>query len=103
MAVLTLLGCLWTRLPEPITAPVASAPLAVDVNRASLDALCALPGVGRKTAAALIAGRPYADWQQVEARLGRARLRRCRRWLRLELNPSAPPRVRPSARSETAR
>ena len=103
VAVLLLLGWLWTRIPEPLPGPPVSAPLALDVNAASLEALRALPGVGRKTAAQLVAGRPYASWAGVEARLGRSRFARCRPWLRLDVNLEAGSGLDRSARTETAR
>jgi DNA uptake protein ComE-like DNA-binding protein len=70
--------------PRPQPRPVAARSLVVDVNRAGLGELQALPGVGRKTAARLVAGRPYGGWEQVEAVLGPGRLRRLRPFLRLE-------------------
>jgi competence protein ComEA len=41
----------------------------IDLNHASVQALEALPGIGRAYAQAIVAGRPYANKTQLRARL----------------------------------
>ena len=64
----------------PATAPAAAPPAAtapakptakseiIDINRASASELDALPGIGPARAAAIIAGRPYANKRQLVSR-----------------------------------
>ena len=82
-AVTTLaLGVLLGRValvPEP--APPSVRPLLIDLNTASLEVLTILPGVGRKTAIVIMAGRPYADRADLARVLGPERARRLREHL----------------------
>jgi DNA uptake protein ComE-like DNA-binding protein len=58
------------RSPRPAiaTPAVPSGPPLIDINSADAKALDALPGVGPARAAAIIAGRPYADKHDLVAR-----------------------------------
>lgn len=50
-----------TEVPPPV--------LRLDWNRAPVEALLALPGVGEARARALVQHRPYADWSDLERRV----------------------------------
>ena len=57
------------RTRPAISAPLAPAgPALIDVNSADLKTLDALPGVGPARAAAIVAGRPYTDKQDLLTR-----------------------------------
>ena len=56
--------------------------LAVDLNRAPLGELEALPGVGPATARALVAARPIRSERQLQALLGGKRFHRLRSCIR---------------------
>ena len=56
--------------------------LQVDLNRAPLGELEALPGVGPSTARALVAARPIRTERELEALLGTKRLQRLRPCIR---------------------
>jgi competence protein ComEA len=58
---------------EPgLVAPVLKppGPGAVDVNRASLEELEAVPGVTHEIAQRIVSGRPYRSWDDLARRLG---------------------------------
>ena len=58
-------------------------PLLVDINHASRDELCALPGVGPATAAQLLEARPLSDTAALKALLGARRYARVAPWVTL--------------------
>ena len=69
----TLLLAAWRWAGVPRERPPALEPIRVDLERASLDELCAIPGIGPASAQALVAARPLRRWSQVEGVLGSRR------------------------------
>lgn len=66
--------------------------LRVDVNRAPLAELCALPGVGPATAAELVRRRPFAGEEELRALLGERVWARARGYVRVGApRPGVPP------------
>ncbi len=53
----------------------------LDINRASLHQLIYIPGIGRSTASAIIARRPFRDEGEVERTVGEGKLRILKRYL----------------------
>lgn len=88
-----LLAARWVELerdPAPSVGLEVAPDARVDLNHASLDALTVLPGVGRVSAARLVAGRPYRTWEEVERQLGAGAAERLRGWATLDAPAAAP-------------
>jgi len=69
MAVALMTASAPAQAPGAAKAPAKTAPAAadklVDINSASVDDLKALPGIGEKYSAKIVAGRPYANKSQL--------------------------------------
>ncbi|MCA8921659.1 MAG: helix-hairpin-helix domain-containing protein [Planctomycetes bacterium] len=82
---LGLLALAWAQLRRPADGwGDAARAIRIDVNRAPLAELRAIPGVGPVTAAELVRRRPFAGEQELRELLGDARWRRARPFVALD-------------------
>lgn len=54
-------ACTWARVTRMPPEQLAALEQAVDINRASIEEIASLPGIGPTIAARIVAGRPYAS------------------------------------------
>ena len=73
-------------------APKAGGIVQLDVNTATAEELCRLPGIGPKKAAAIVKRRPYRRLSQLlEVRgIGKRTLARLKPYLKVERSPVVP-------------